>query len=40
MMLDVPPAKQVDTAFATQAAPNAPAYFALLGAWLQEKVGK
>lgn len=40
MMLDVPPAKQVDTAFATEAAPNAPAYFALLGAWLQEKIGK
>ncbi|MFS0773187.1 alpha/beta hydrolase [Sphingomonas sp. 1P08PE] len=34
MMLDVPPARQLDTHFATQAAPDAPAYFALLGAWL------
>ena len=35
MMLGVPPLQQVDTGFATRAAPNAPAYFALLGAWLQ-----
>lgn len=34
MMLDVPPAQQLDTRFATQAAPDAPAYFATLGAWL------
>ena len=34
MMLDVPPANQLDTQFATQAAPDAPAYFAVLGAWL------
>ncbi len=40
MMLDVPPAQQVDTAFATRAAPNAPAYFALVGAWLQSTVGR
>lgn len=39
MMLGVPPARQVDTGFATQAAPNAPAYFALLGAWLQSTTG-
>lgn len=36
MMLGVPSAQQIDTKFAAQAAPNAPAYFALLGAWLQE----
>lgn len=35
MMLDVPPSRQLDTRFAAQAAPNAPAYFAVLGAWLQ-----
>jgi pimeloyl-ACP methyl ester carboxylesterase len=35
MMLGVPPLQQVDTGFATRAAPNAPAYFALLGAWLR-----
>lgn len=40
MMLGVPPAKQIDTEFATQAAPTAPAYFALLGWWLQATVGK
>lgn len=39
MMLDVPPTQQIDTTFATQAAPNAPAYFALLGAWLQTIIG-
>ncbi|UAK23132.1 alpha/beta hydrolase family protein [Sphingomonas nostoxanthinifaciens] len=36
MMLDVPPVQQLDTSFAKQAAPNAPAYFALLGAWLDD----
>lgn len=40
MMLGVPPARQVDTKFATQAAPNAPAYFAQIGAWLQSAVGR
>jgi pimeloyl-ACP methyl ester carboxylesterase len=35
MMLDVPPAQQLDPHFATRAAPTAAAYFALLGAWLQ-----
>ncbi len=35
MMLDVPPAQQVDASFAANVAPNAPAYFALLGVWLQ-----
>lgn len=40
MMLGVPPAQQIDTKFATQAAPNASAYFALLGAWLQATVGE
>lgn len=34
MMLGVPPARQIDTRFAAQVAPDAPAYFALLGAWL------
>jgi hypothetical protein len=34
MMLDVPPVQQLDTSFAVQAKPNAPAYFAFLGAWL------
>lgn len=38
MMLGVPLARQVDAAFATNAAPDAPAYFALLGAWLRETV--
>lgn len=38
MMLDVAPADQLDTRFATQAAPDAPAYFALLGAWLGRHV--
>lgn len=40
MMLGVPPAQQVDTKFATQAAPNAPAYFPQIGAWLQSAVGR
>jgi pimeloyl-ACP methyl ester carboxylesterase len=35
-MLSVPPARQVDTQSATHAAPDAPVYFALLGAWLQK----
>lgn len=35
MMLGVPPLQQVDTAYASRAAPDAPAYFAVLGAWLQ-----
>lgn len=35
MMLGVPPIQQVDLTFALDAAPNAPAYFGLLGAWLQ-----
>jgi hypothetical protein len=34
MMLGVSPADQLDTRFATQAAPDATAYFAMLGAWL------
>jgi hypothetical protein len=38
MMLDVPPAQQLDTQFATQAAPDAPAYFAVLGAWLHAQL--
>ncbi|MBY9061898.1 lysophospholipase [Sphingomonas yunnanensis] len=38
MMLGVPPARQVDAQFATLAAPDAPAYFALLGAWLQKTI--
>ncbi|TVV74708.1 alpha/beta hydrolase family protein [Sphingomonas solaris] len=37
MMLDVSPARQLDTQFATQAAPDAPAYFAVLGAWLDAR---
>lgn len=40
MMLGVSPAMQIDTKFATQAAPDASAYFALLGAWLHATVGK
>lgn len=36
MMIGVPPAQQIDTDSATNAAPDAAAYFALLGAWLQE----
>lgn len=40
MMLGVPPEKQVDTAFAIAAAPNAPAYFAMLGAWLESRMGR
>lgn len=40
MMLDVPPSQQVDARFATNAAPNAPAYFALLGAWLQATINR
>ncbi|WP_233151082.1 alpha/beta hydrolase family protein [Sphingomonas mollis] len=40
MMMDVPPIRQIDTRFATRAAPNAPAYFALLGAWLESVVGE
>ena len=35
MMLGVASAQQVDARFATNATPNAPAYFALLGVWLQ-----
>ena len=38
MMLGVPPTRQVDARFATNAAPDAPAYFALLGAWLQRTI--
>jgi pimeloyl-ACP methyl ester carboxylesterase len=38
MMLGVPPAEQVDTRFASNVSPNAPAYFALLGSWLQQTV--
>ena len=38
MMLDVPPAQQVDTRFAINVASNAPAYFALLGSWLQQTI--
>ena len=34
MMLGVSPAHQLETRFAIQAAPDAPAYFAILGAWL------
>jgi pimeloyl-ACP methyl ester carboxylesterase len=37
MMLDLPPARQLDTKFTTQAAPDAPAYFAVLGAWLDAR---
>ena len=40
MMLDVPPARQLDTRFATEAAPDAPAYFAVLGAWLTAQPGR
>lgn len=40
MMLGVPPKQQIDTDFASQAAPNASAYFALLGAWLRSSVGE
>jgi pimeloyl-ACP methyl ester carboxylesterase len=40
MMLDVPPRQQVDAQFATAAAPSAPAYFALLGAWIAARVGR
>lgn len=39
MMLGVPPEQQMDTAFATAAEPDAPAYFALLGAWLARTLG-
>lgn len=39
MMLGVPPARQVDATFAAAGAPDAPAYFALLGAWLQRTIG-
>lgn len=35
MMIGVPPAQQVDTQFATTAAPDSVAYFALLGAWVK-----
>ena len=38
MMLGVPPARQVDAQFASHAAPDAPAYFALLGAWLEKTI--
>lgn len=40
MMIGVPPERQVDTKFATQAAPNSAAYFALLGAWLRSTTTK
>ena len=40
MMLDVPPVQQVDADFAANAAPDAPAYFALLGAWLQATIAR
>ncbi len=40
MMLDVPPEQQVDATLAAKAAPNAPAYFALMAAWLQPIVGR
>lgn len=39
MMLNVPPAQQVDAQFAANVAPNAPAYFALMGAWLRSTLG-
>ncbi|WP_277980157.1 hypothetical protein [Sphingomonas phyllosphaerae] len=38
MMMGVPPARQVDAQFAAQAAPDAPAYFALLEGWLQKTI--
>lgn len=38
MMLGVPPTRQVDTQFATHAAPDAPAYFALLGGWMEKTI--
>jgi pimeloyl-ACP methyl ester carboxylesterase len=37
MMLGVPPKQQMDTHFAVQAAPNAPAYFAVLGSWVEAR---
>jgi pimeloyl-ACP methyl ester carboxylesterase len=39
MMLNVPAAQQVDARFAANAAPNAAAYFALMGAWLRSILG-
>jgi uncharacterized protein len=36
MMLTVPPRDQVDPSFFPREAPDAPAYFALLGAWLTQ----
>lgn len=39
MMLGVPLEQQVDATLAAMASPNAPAYFALMGAWLQAAVG-
>jgi len=38
MMLGVPPTQQLDSQLAAQVAPNAPAYFALLGAWLASTI--
>lgn len=40
MMLGVPPVRQLDARFAASAAPDAPAYFALLGAWLEGIVAR
>jgi len=40
MMLGVAPERQVDARFAADAAPDAPAYFALLGAWLPSTTGR
>lgn len=40
MMLNVPPTQQVDSHFAANAAPNAPAYFALLGSWLTSTLSR
>lgn len=37
MMLGVDPKQQVDLAFAKSVAPNAPEYFATLGAWLERR---
>ena len=38
MMLDVPAEQQVDARFATSVAPDAPAYFALLGSWITAQI--
>lgn len=40
MMLNVPPVRQVDAQFAANAAPDAPAYFALLGSWLASTLNR